>query len=240
MASNVLGWGLLALAVTLTGCYPSAIPSTDPSESPSEVTNPVEESLSDEAETEAPRQATVLETNNALAGETLPNPQVTRLIAQDPDAQINIRADPDVNAAVIDTGGVGDGVEVLRITTAADDNDWYYIRSNDETSGWVRSDFVAAISPVTVPAAATGQDGEDVLSAALDSHCGGSQSIAAYYQTENFIVYVCIPRNRPPMWGTSWARLKSWSPTTCRSWKARTRATLPAKIISSTVLVIRP
>jgi hypothetical protein len=192
MASQVLYWGLPALAVTLTGCYPSAAPSI----APSEITDTVEESLIREAEPDAPRQATVLEPNDSLAGKPLSNFQVTHLVAQDPDTQINIRADPNVDAAVIDGGGVGEEVEVLRVATADDDHDWYYIQTDDESSGWVRSDFVEPIRAVTGPVI-TDQAGEDILTVALDRHCGGSQSIAAYYQTESFLVYVCMPGNRP-------------------------------------------
>ncbi|MDA0268128.1 MAG: SH3 domain-containing protein, partial [Cyanobacteria bacterium] len=139
----------------------------------------------------------LLEENSGLEGEALSAPQDTVLAAQNPDAEINVRTHPRIDAEVIDAGMAGDAVEVLRIATAVSDDDWYYIRlTNGDIKGWVRADFVEGVSPST-PATAQSGGGEDILSAALDNHCGGPNTIAAYYETASFLVYICTPKGRP-------------------------------------------
>lgn len=192
MPSQVFSWSILALFVVLAGCYPRAVPSTVSSEASSSQDAPTRSAEDTEVIGEKR-----LEESSGLEGEALSVPQEAVLAAQDPDAEINVRTHPRIDAEAIDVGIAGDAVEVLRVASADGGDDWYYIRlTNGAITGWVRSDFVEVTSPI-IPAMATRAGGEDILSAALDTHCGGPNTIAAYYETASFIVYICTPNNRP-------------------------------------------
>ncbi len=196
MPSKIFCWVVPTLLVTLVGCYPRAVPPTVLSEAAHPPQDLSTSNSEENASTSIGLEAN-LEENSPLEGAALSNPQETVLAAQDPDAQINVRASPSADAESIGAGFVGNGVKVLRIATANDGYDWYYIRpTNGDVSGWVRADFVKAINP-TVDAVVTRAGEEDVLSIALDTYCGGPNSISAYYGTDNFIVYICTPHSSP-------------------------------------------
>lgn len=192
-------WGLgLFLSIALAGCDPRAIP---PVVAPADETPPAPGSASGAVENnDKPddRAGTGLEQDVGLPEAALAVPQEAVLVAEDPEAQINMRADPDAEAAVIEAGFVGDKGVASHLFAAEDGYEWYYIRlSPEKRRGWVRADFVDIVTLPTAAAMVTDGEGIDVLSAALDDHCGGPKAIEAYYETDNFIMYVCRLRDRP-------------------------------------------
>ncbi|MGD1904479.1 MAG: SH3 domain-containing protein [Leptolyngbyaceae cyanobacterium] len=116
------------------------------------------------------------------------------LVAKDPDTQINIRSNPGTEAVVVGTGFVGDEVTASRLFQAEDGYSWYYVQFNGEAGvGWVREDFVEVLGLAPI---AQADDGADVLSPALDNHCGGLDGIEIYYRTARFITYICRSGDR--------------------------------------------
>ncbi len=68
-----------------------------------------------------------------------------RLIAQDADAEINVRQEPGLNSRILHYGLPGDRVEVLRSIPGRDSvsEGWHYLRfSRSGAQGWVRADFL--------------------------------------------------------------------------------------------------
>lgn len=117
--------------------------------------------------------------------------QAAALTAEDPLAEINLRAEPTVDSAVKRVGLVGDRVQIVRSTEGTDGYTWHYIRfeaSPDE--GWVRGDFVTTTAPTSAQPSATT---DDALGEALDSVCGGPDKLVAYFGTPNYDVYICDP-----------------------------------------------
>jgi hypothetical protein len=66
------------------------------------------------------------------------------LIAIDPDARINLRAEPRIDSTMIGYGLVGDQVHILDYEfTGYDDYGWYYVQFDQSGArGWIRADFV--------------------------------------------------------------------------------------------------
>jgi hypothetical protein len=185
----------LALSMVLAGCYSRAIPAAAPADEirPDQASANVE----DDDKPGEPAETDIGQAAGLTEAELLA-PQATVLVAEDPDAQINMRAGPSAEAAVIDVGVVGDEGVASSLVTAEDGYGWYYIRLDPgERSGWVRDDFVDVVGVPMATAVVTDDAGIDVLSTALDNYCGGPQSIEAYYGTASFIVYICRLRDRP-------------------------------------------
>lgn len=66
------------------------------------------------------------------------------LTTQDPNAWVNVRSAPSIDATPIQQGTPGDRVEVLRETQSADGFTWYLVRfTNSRIQGWVRGDLVS-------------------------------------------------------------------------------------------------
>lgn len=64
------------------------------------------------------------------------------LTGAQPGSQVNVRSAPSTQAATPHYGLVGDRVEVLRSTQAADGYTWHYVQFASGAKGWVRADFV--------------------------------------------------------------------------------------------------
>ncbi|NJR67838.1 MAG: SH3 domain-containing protein [Synechococcales cyanobacterium CRU_2_2] len=68
---------------------------------------------------------------------------VGKLIANDSDAQINVRVGPGENYRARHYGVVGDQVEVLDAQTSADGDQWHHVRFVvSGADGWVHEAFV--------------------------------------------------------------------------------------------------
>lgn len=65
------------------------------------------------------------------------------LIADQPDAQINLRSDKTASSASKGYGLVGDLVELIDASWGIDSFEWYYVKfRNSGAEGWIRRDFI--------------------------------------------------------------------------------------------------
>jgi uncharacterized protein YgiM (DUF1202 family) len=64
------------------------------------------------------------------------------LVANDPGAVINVRADATTSASVRHTGYAGDPIHITDVAEGDDGYTWYYVEFDSGVSGWVRGDFV--------------------------------------------------------------------------------------------------
>lgn len=85
------------------------------------------------------------------------------LIAEDANAQINIRSNPNTRAKAIHSGRVGNPVEVLRqIVPEKENYAWSYVRfKNSGVEGWVRVDFIQYSDSRDVYASLMGSSNHD-------------------------------------------------------------------------------
>lgn len=69
-------------------------------------------------------------------------PQAAQLIADQPEAQINLRSQPSADSTAKGYGLVGDPVELLR-STEGSDGTWYFVKFDKSgAEGWIRGDFI--------------------------------------------------------------------------------------------------
>ena len=127
--------------------------------------------------------------------------QIATLITENPGAEVNVRSQPSATSAPIGYGQVGDTVVLGRAAPATDGHTWHYVTfQNASTVGWVRSDLLdippATPSSSDEPAAATLGAQSDVLTQALDEHCGNARAIEAYFATQSHTIYVCKLRHQ--------------------------------------------
>lgn len=78
------------------------------------------------------------------AGETAINPpKSATLTAQQAEAQINLRSQPNTGAKSKGYGLVGDGVKLLKVAEGSDQFTWYYVKFDSSgAEGWIRGDFI--------------------------------------------------------------------------------------------------
>ncbi|MEL6381996.1 MAG: SH3 domain-containing protein [Cyanobacteria bacterium J06626_18] len=140
----------------------------------------------------------------AIAGDAIDPPQPAVLIAQQPDAQINLRSQPTTQSGEQGYGLVGDAVQLLQSANGDGGYTWYYVRFNSSgTEGWIRGDFIntenaggpATAAVVGTPPATAAAKAEDSLGEALDAICGGPENLNTYYQTQTYNVYICDSPN---------------------------------------------
>ncbi|MGD1943622.1 MAG: SH3 domain-containing protein [Leptolyngbyaceae cyanobacterium] len=127
--------------------------------------------------------------------------QIATIIAENPGAEVNVRSQPSATSTPIGYGQVGDTVVLGRAAPATDGHTWHYVTfQNASTVGWVRSDLLdippATPSSSDEPAAATLGAQSDVLTQALDEHCGNARAIEAYFATQSHTIYVCKLRHQ--------------------------------------------
>lgn len=160
--------------------------------------NTLQKPSSDQASTTDSNQRTTNNDQRTINGETnISPPQSATLIAEQLDAQINLRSRPTTESAEKGYGLVGNSVELLKSASGDDSFIWYYVQFEDSSAeGWIRGDFVdtdaaaaTAASPLTTEQAAA--DRRDGLGEALDAVCGGPANLSAYYDTERYNVYIC-------------------------------------------------
>lgn len=66
------------------------------------------------------------------------------LVGDDPDSEINVRAEPYSDAEELYYGFVGDEVEILDDAIGDDGYAWYYVQFlGSGAEGWVRGDYVS-------------------------------------------------------------------------------------------------
>ncbi|RZM79824.1 SH3 domain-containing protein [Leptolyngbya iicbica LK] len=93
-----------------------------------------------ESSTEAPENAT----SSGAAGTAISPPQAATLIAQQTEAQINLRSQPTTQSSSPGYGLVGDAVQLLRAAPGEGDLTWYYVKFDESgAEGWIRGDFIS-------------------------------------------------------------------------------------------------
>lgn len=66
------------------------------------------------------------------------------LVGDDPDSEINVRAEPFPDGEELYYGFVGDEVEILDDAIGDDGYVWYYVQfSGSGAEGWVRGDYIS-------------------------------------------------------------------------------------------------
>jgi uncharacterized protein YgiM (DUF1202 family) len=88
--------------------------------------------------------------NTAPAASTTSGMQVGQtayLSASDPSTPINVRGNAGTDADIQTTGISGDRVQIANRAQGNDGFTWYQVRLDSGTTGWVRSDLVAAQAP---------------------------------------------------------------------------------------------
>lgn len=65
------------------------------------------------------------------------------LDAQNPNAAVNVREQASTSSPVLQTGSVGDRIQISEKTQGDDGYTWYHVRFDSGTKGWVRGDFVS-------------------------------------------------------------------------------------------------
>ncbi|HEY9762148.1 MAG TPA: SH3 domain-containing protein [Trichocoleus sp.] len=94
---------------------------------------------------------------------TINPPKSATLVAQDAQAQINLRSQPNAQSKAKGYGLVGDGVKLLKAAEGDDQLTWYYVRFNESgAEGWIRGDFIdtsgrVQAAPQTTAKSSTGQ-----------------------------------------------------------------------------------
>ncbi|MGD1908405.1 MAG: hypothetical protein ACFB0C_20780 [Leptolyngbyaceae cyanobacterium] len=92
-------------------------------------------------------------TNITIAPVDPPQPAV--LTAADPQAQINLRSEPSVEARSEGYGLVGDSVTLLKTAATGGEVPWYYVKfpgaefEGSGAEGWIRGDFIDATGQTT-------------------------------------------------------------------------------------------
>ena len=127
--------------------------------------------------------------------------QIATIIAENPNAEVNVRSLPSATSDPIGYGQVGDTVVLGRAAPAQDGHTWHYVTfQNASTVGWIRSDLLdlptTSPSSTDEPATATLSPQSDVLKQALDEHCGNTRAIEAYFVTQSHTIYVCKVRHQ--------------------------------------------
>jgi uncharacterized protein YgiM (DUF1202 family) len=70
---------------------------------------------------------------------------IGKLVAEDPQAHINVRSGPGLEYALLGYGLVGDNVQVIGVKEASDKQIWFKVYfSESKIYGWIRADFVVA------------------------------------------------------------------------------------------------
>lgn len=73
--------------------------------------------------------------------------QPAKLVAQDRDSQINVRAQPTTASRANSYGYSGDRIEVLNIVKGEDGYFWFQVEFNTSgAKGWVRGDFIQLLN----------------------------------------------------------------------------------------------
>lgn len=151
--SSPLAIGLCVVGLTLGGCNHGGKPetATSPGPEPTTESTPVAtDSPSTPAPTASPAPTptassapTASPAPPAAGGTPINPPTSAQLIAQQPEAKINLRTQPDANSSAKGYGLVGDPVQLLRTATGTDGHEWYYVKFEQSgAEGWIRSDFI--------------------------------------------------------------------------------------------------
>lgn len=141
---------MAALSLSLGACnrsQPPAATETPPATTPSPAPTPTVQGspgtttpAATPTPTTSPSQPT---SQGGNEGTALNPPKPATLVAQQADAQINLRSRPSAEATAKGYGLVGDRVQLLRVVEAGDRYTWYYVKFNESgAEGWVRGDFI--------------------------------------------------------------------------------------------------
>jgi uncharacterized protein YgiM (DUF1202 family) len=102
-----------------------------------------------------------------IAVSALAQPAVLR--ANNPNARINLRAEPSATSRYLGYGLVGDRVEVLSQTRSWDGYTWYRVRfDNSRAEGWIRGDLVNVLDRRAETANSRRSLAPDATSTSLD------------------------------------------------------------------------
>lgn len=113
--------------------------------------------------------------------------RVATLAAEQADAQVNLRSQPNTQADSLGYGLPGNEVYLLQLVEGEGGYTWYYVKfAQAETEGWVRGDFV----DVKGQTAAAAKESADAGAATC-----GSDKQEAFFETQTFVVYICDTPN---------------------------------------------
>lgn len=137
-----LGLSLLLSAFALVGCGGSQPASTEetPAVGSTSDTTETPDSQDDEPSASVADNTESVETPGATA---INPPKAAALIAEQANAQINLRSQPTTASESRGYGLVGDSVKLLRAAEGEGNLTWYYVKFDESgAEGWIRGDFI--------------------------------------------------------------------------------------------------